>query len=97
MYKIAIPVICLLAHVQLVLVLFPGMWREIDVRGLRWHNIFVLFFVPLGLSALIGSWLAAGYATMPTWVVVAGALAVDAFLVSAVISAIALGSRRQTA
>ena len=97
MWTFVIPAICVIAHLFLVIVFLPGFWREIDRRGFRWHNAFVLFVVPLGVSALIIFHVVGNFATLPIWLLVVAFLTVDALLIVMVLAAVGLRARRKRA
>ena len=93
MWHIAIPVVCVLAHLFLVVIFLPGFWHEIDERGFRWHNAFTLFFVPLMVVGLISSYVLGHLGALPKWLLVVSFLTIDALIVAMVLAAVALRSR----
>jgi len=95
MWNIAIPALCVLSHVFLVVIFLPGFWREIDERGFRWHNAFTLFVVPLGVTALVASYVLDNLGTLPTWLMVVAFLTIDALIVAVVVAAVGLSRRRK--
>ena len=98
MWHIAIPAICILAHVYLVILFLPAFWREIDARGWRWHNTVTSFVVPLLVAALIASHVLRNAGELPDWLLVVGFLAIDALVVSLVLALVGLRAhRRRTA
>ena len=94
MWNIAIPAICVLAHLYLVILFLPGFWREIDRRGFRWHNAVSLFVVPALVGGLI-AYRVLGDPTMPDWLRIVGFITVDALIVVMVLAGVGLRSRRQ--
>jgi ABC-type multidrug transport system permease subunit len=95
MWTFAIPAVCVLAHLYLVVIFLPGFWREIDTRGLRWWSALGYFVVPLVSAALIVGHVVSSFATMDTWLLVAAFLTVDALLISTLLVALGLRGRRQ--
>ncbi len=92
-----LPILSLHAHVQLVLVFLPWLWREIDVRGVRWHHLLVLLVMPAFFIFLIVSQLATSGGSTPTWHFVVGFLAIDGYLLSMGLAALSLRQRRARA
>jgi hypothetical protein len=97
MWTYAIPALCILAHAYLVIIFLPGLLREIDERGFRWHTSFSLFGVPSLTAVLIANYILAHLSTVPTWLLVVALLTIDALIVAMVLSAVALHSRRKRA
>ena len=97
MWNIAIPAICVFAHINLVLLFLPGFWQQIDARGWRWHNTVVTFVVPLMVAALIAGHLVRNLGDLPNWLLVVGFITIDALLVAMVLAAVALSGRRKRA
>ncbi len=95
MWNIAIPAICVIAHLYLVLLFLPGFWREIDQRGFRWHNAFSLFVAPLVVVALIAGHVAGNLGTLPDWLLVVAFITIDALIVAMVLAAVRLRTRRR--
>ena len=95
MWNIAIPAICVMAHIYLVIIFLPGFWREIDARGFHWHNGFTLFVVPLGVIVLIANHVLGNFSSLPTWLVVVAFVTVDALIVAIVLAAVALKRRKR--
>jgi tellurite resistance protein TehA-like permease len=96
-WSIAIPIICVLAHLYLVVIFLPGFWREIDGRGFRWHNAFSLFVVPLVVVALIANYVLGHLRSLPDWLLVVSFLTIDALIVAMVVAAVTLRRRRAQA
>ena len=97
MWNIAIPVICVIAHIYLVVLLLPGFWREIDDRGWRWHNTVTTFVVPLVVAALIASYALRNLSALPDWLLVIAFVTIDALVVSMVLAAVGLRAHRRRA
>lgn len=97
MWNIAIPAICVIAHVFLVLVFLPGFWREIDQRGFRWHNAVSLFVVPAMVCLLIGWHVVDNLGSLPDWLLVVAFITIDALVVAMVLIAVRLRGRRRRA
>ena len=95
MWNIAIPALCVLSHVFLVVIFLPGFWREIDARGFRWHNAVSLFVVPLMVIALIANYVLGHLGSLPAWLLVVSFLTIDALIVAMVLSAVTLNRRRK--
>ena len=97
MWNIAIPAICVIAHLYLVVLFLPGFWREIDARGWRWHNTVTAFVVPLMVAALIASHLLRDLGALPDWLLVVGFITIDALVVGIVLAAVGLRAHRRRA
>ena len=97
MWNFAIPAICVIAHVYLVLLFLPAFWREIDQRGFRWHNAFSLFVVPALVGGLIAYRVLTDLDSMPDWLVIVGFVTIDALIVVMVLAAVGLWRRRKLA
>lgn len=97
MWTIAIPALCVLAHLYLVVIFLPGFWREVDERGFRWHMAFSIFVVPLGVVALVVNYVLGHLGTLPAWLLVVAFLTIDALIVAMVLAAVSLHSRRRRA
>lgn len=95
MWTFAIPAICVIAHLYLVVLFLPGFWREIDQRGFGWHNAFTLFVVPLIVAALIVSHVVSNFAALPTWLLVVAFITVDALIVVVVLGAVGARAHRR--
>jgi len=95
MWTFAIPAICVLAHFYLVVIFLPGFWHEIEERGFRWHTAFNLFVAPLGVAALIASYVLGHLDSLPVWLLVVSLLTIDALIVAMVLAAVALRCRRK--
>ena len=95
MWNIAIPVLCVLAHLYLVILFLPGFWREIDERGFRWHNTFSLFVVPPLAIVLIASHVLRDFDSLSTWLLVVAFMTVDALVLVMVLAAVGLRPRRR--
>ena len=95
MWNIAIPTLCVIAHLYLVLLFLPAFWREIDRHGFRWHHGFSLFVVPALVIALIGRHALANLGSMPDWLLVTSFITIDALVVAMVLAAVGLWSRRK--
>lgn len=95
MWSFAIPAICVIAHLYVVLLFLPGLWREIDERGFRWHNAVALFALPAMVIFLIGSHLLNHLDTLPGWLLVVGFLTIDALAIAIVLAAVGLRSQRR--
>ena len=79
------------------MIFLPGLWREIDERGFRWHIALSLFVVPAGLVALVANYILGHLSTLPTWLLVVAFLTIDALIVAMVLTAVTLHSRRRRA
>ena len=98
MWNIAIPAICVIAHLYLVVLFLPAFWREIDARGWRWHNTVTSVVVPLIVAALIAGHASRNLAQLPDWLLVVAFIAIDALVVSVVLALVGLRAhRRRTA
>ena len=97
MWNIAIPALCVLAHLFLVVIFLPGFWREINEKGFRWHNAFSLFVVPLLVVALIANYTIGNLGSLPAWLLVVAFITIDALVVAMVLAAVALNRRRRRA
>lgn len=93
MWNLAIPVLCVLAHVYLAVLFLPGLWREIGRRGFRWSDGVSLFGAPLLIVVLVGRWLAANLGHAPDWLVLVAFLTIDALVVAMLLAAIGLRRR----
>ena len=80
-----------------MVIFLPGFWREIDQRGFRWHTAFSLFVVPLATIALVANYVLTHLGTLPAWLLVVAFLTIDALIVTMVLCAVALHSRRRRA
>ncbi len=97
MWNIAIPAICVLAHLYLVVIFLPGFWRELDERGFRWHTALNLFVVPSLVVVLIANHVLGNLGTLPAWLLVVAFITIDALIVAMVLAAVALRRRRKRA
>ena len=97
MWNIAIPVICVLAHLYLVAIFLPGFWRELDARGFRWHTALNLFVVPSLLVVLIANHVLGNLSALPAWLLVVAFITIDALILTMVLAAVALYRRRRRA
>lgn len=97
MWTFAIPAICVLAHIYLVLLFLPALWREIDERGFRWHNAVSFFVVPAVVAVLIGYHALGQLDAMPDWLLVVAFMTIDALIVVMVLAAVGLRTRRRPA
>ena len=95
MWTIAIPALCLIAHLYLVVIFLPGFWREIDERGFRWHTAISLFVVPALLVSLIANHVLPNLSNLPGWQLVVAFITIDAFVVAMVLAAVGLRRRRK--